>query len=79
MRIAVELVRIPEDEEIAVIARWHVADGSRVQLGELLAEVEVGKATIEVTSPATGVLEISEPEGIEFNVDQALAFIDSDN
>jgi pyruvate/2-oxoglutarate dehydrogenase complex dihydrolipoamide acyltransferase (E2) component len=78
MRTAVALVQFPQDEEIAVVARWHVEDGSIVHLGDLLADVEVGKATIEVTALAAGVIEIVRRQGVEFLVGKELAFIESD-
>ncbi len=39
------------DDEVRVL-EWHKADGDRVDKGELLVELETGKALIEVRAPA---------------------------
>jgi pyruvate/2-oxoglutarate dehydrogenase complex dihydrolipoamide acyltransferase (E2) component len=40
------------------IAKWHKDAGAPISEGEILAEIEVAKAIVEVTSPVTGVLEM---------------------
>jgi len=44
-----------EGSDIAV-KRWLISGGDRVKRGQPLPEVETDKATMEVESPATGVL-----------------------
>jgi pyruvate/2-oxoglutarate dehydrogenase complex dihydrolipoamide acyltransferase (E2) component len=36
------------------VLRWAVGEGDRVSEGDVLAEVELEKATVEVESPAAG-------------------------
>ena len=48
------------------IARWLVKEGDAVSSGDLLAEIETDKATMELEAPEDGVLgRILVPEGTE--------------
>ncbi len=48
------------------LAKWLKREGDRVEAGEILAEIETEKATMEVEAVETGVLErILTPEGTE--------------
>ena len=40
----------------AIITEWRKAVGDRVERGEIILEVEAAKATIEIESPADGIL-----------------------
>jgi pyruvate/2-oxoglutarate dehydrogenase complex dihydrolipoamide acyltransferase (E2) component len=40
----------------AVVSVWYVNPGERVYAGDRVVEVLVGAATVDVSSPATGVL-----------------------
>ena len=46
------------------IVRWAKAEGDRVKLGELVAEIETDKAVVEIEAPAAGILaRIEQPVG----------------
>ena len=45
----------PEMEEGA-IARWCVGPGDEVAAGEVMAEIETDKATVDLEAPASGVV-----------------------
>ena len=48
------------------LAKWHVAEGDTVAAGDVLAEIETDKATMEVEAVDEGVLaKILIPEGTE--------------
>ncbi len=50
-------------EQSASIANWIYSDGAQVKQGEIVAELMVEKATIEIVAPASGTLRIAvEPE-----------------
>jgi acetyltransferase-like isoleucine patch superfamily enzyme len=69
-------VRIPVTDvnsETAVLASWHVEDGSRVHRGEVVAEAETSKAVIDVESPADGFLLHAVPEGSDVRIDAVVA------
>jgi len=56
-----------EEESVgATLASWLVAAGDEVEQGEVIAELETDKATVELESPASGRLaEIAVSEGTE--------------
>jgi len=54
-----ELFRMPKlgmDMEEGIITRWLKAEGDTVEKGEALAEIETDKSSVEVESPASGVV-----------------------
>ncbi len=54
-----EIVTMPKlgfDMAEGVLVRWVVAEGESVQKGDLLAEIETDKATVEVEAPYSGVV-----------------------
>ncbi|MEX1363806.1 MAG: dihydrolipoamide acetyltransferase family protein, partial [Nannocystaceae bacterium] len=60
----VELPRLSDTMEEGVIATWHIAEGDKVKRGQLIAEIETDKATMEFESFDSGVvLKIVVPEG----------------
>ena len=63
------------DEDEAEIKAWKKADGDAVQAGDLIAEVETGKAVVEVTAPSAGTLKILVEAGALVEIDIAIARI----
>lgn len=63
------------DESEAEIKAWKKADGDTVHAGELIAEVETGKAVVEVTAPRAGTLKILVGAGELVEIDTAVARI----
>ncbi len=76
-------IRMPELStsmtEADVIA-WLVTPGERVEAGDVIAEIETDKSTVELEAPASGVLlEIVVPEGTTgVKVGEVLALMDAD-
>jgi pyruvate dehydrogenase E2 component (dihydrolipoamide acetyltransferase) len=54
--IEVILPKVDMDMESGVIVEWKVTDGDRVQEGDILFEMETGKALMEVEAPGSGVI-----------------------
>ena len=54
--IEVVLPKVDMDMEAGTIAAWKVADGDRVQQGDILFEMETDKSVMEVESPGSGVI-----------------------
>ncbi|OJH43874.1 2-oxoglutarate dehydrogenase complex dihydrolipoyllysine-residue succinyltransferase [Paracoccus sp. SM22M-07] len=73
-------VRVPalgESVTEATIATWFKKPGDRVEIDEMLCELETDKVTVEVPSPSAGVLaEIVAAEGETVAPDALLAQID---
>ncbi len=72
-----EIVRMPKLSDTmteGVVAKWHKKVGDKVKSGEILAEIETDKATMEFESFHDGVLlHIGVPEGSAAPVDSLLA------
>jgi len=54
--IEVILPKVDMDMESGVIAAWKVSEGDRVAQGDVLFEMETGKAMVEVEAPGTGII-----------------------
>ena len=73
-------VRMPNlgaEASAATIATWLRTVGDDVAEGEVVAEIETEKATVELESPVTGrITEIRHPAGTEVAVGETLALIE---
>jgi pyruvate dehydrogenase E2 component (dihydrolipoamide acetyltransferase) len=56
MAEVIEMPRLSDTMTEGVIAKWHKAIGDAVKPGDLLAEIETDKATMEFEAPIGGVL-----------------------
>lgn len=54
--IEVILPKVDMDMESGVIAQWKVAEGDHVDEGDVLFDMETGKASMEVEAPASGII-----------------------
>ena len=78
--IEVILPKVDMDMETGVLTTWRVAAGDRVEQGDILFDMETGKATMEVEAPASGVIrDLAEVTGEEIPVGTAVAWIDADD
>ena len=78
-QIEVILPKVDMDMETGVIAQWRVAEGDRVEQGDILFEMETGKAMMEVEAPESGVIrDLAEVNGEELAVGTRVAWIDTD-
>ncbi len=76
---SIEVVRMPKLSDTmtdGVVAKWHKKVGDKVKSGELLADIETDKATMEFESFQDGVLmHIGVEEGKSVPVDSVLAIL----
>ena len=74
-----EIVRMPKLSDTmteGVVAKWHKKVGDKVKSGELLADIETDKATMEFESFQDGVLlHIGVQQGKAAPVDSVLAIL----
>ncbi len=78
MATVVQLPRLSDTMEEGVIAKWHIAPGDKVKRGQLIAEIETDKATMEFESFDAGtVLELVAPEGKTLPIGAPIAVIGS--
>ena len=64
MAIKIEMPKLSDTMEEGVIAKWNVKEGDKVEAGDIIAEVETDKATMDVEAFDAGtVLKIVPAEG----------------
>ena len=66
MTIDVTMPALSPTMEVGTLAKWHVKLGQTVKSGDIIAEIETDKATMEVEAVDEGtVIELAVPEGLE--------------
>ena len=76
MATVVNMPRLSDTMEEGVVAKWLVKVGDKIEEGDILAEIETDKATMEFESFHEGtLLHIGVQEGETSPVDQLLAII----
>ncbi|MDF2231016.1 2-oxoglutarate dehydrogenase complex dihydrolipoyllysine-residue succinyltransferase [Albimonas sp. CAU 1670] len=77
MAVEVRVPTLGESVTEATVATWFKKPGDAVAVDEMLCELETDKVTVEVPSPAAGVLgEIVAAEGETVGVDALLAMVE---
>ena len=56
MAIKIEMPKLSDTMEEGVIAKWNVKEGDKIEAGDIIAEVETDKATMDVEAFDAGVL-----------------------
>jgi len=76
MAVKVEMPKLSDTMEEGVIAKWNVKEGDKVESGDIIAEVETDKATmeVEVFDPGT-ILKILVEEGDAVPLGETMAVI----
>jgi len=76
MAIKVEMPKLSDTMEEGVIAKWNVKEGDKVESGDIIAEVETDKATMEVEVFDAGtILKILADEGDSVPLGNTMAII----
>ncbi len=76
MAVKVEMPKLSDTMEEGVIAKWNVEEGDKVESGDIIAEVETDKATMEVEVFDAGtILKILVDEGDAVPLGQLMAVI----
>ncbi len=76
MAIKVEMPKLSDTMEEGVIAKWNVEEGDKVESGDVIAEVETDKATMEVEVFDAGtILKILANEGDAVPLGKTMAII----
>ena len=78
MTVEIKVPALGESVAEATIAKWHKAVGDKVEMDELLVELETDKITLEVNSLASGVLiGLSQPQGATVKVGDVIGLIEA--
>ncbi len=76
-RIAIEMPKLGYDMEVGTIAAWTRKVGDVVSRGDVLAEIETEKSTVEMEALAGGTLvEIALEPGKEVPVGTVIGWLD---
>lgn len=72
------LPRVSPDDAAVTLVKWHVAVGSRIRAGDVIAEIESDKAVVELEAEEAGVItELRVAEGSDdVRAEQVLAVLD---
>ena len=76
MPIQFRLAALGHTMETGRIVEWHIAEGSRIEEGQLLVSIETDKAVADIESPVSGVLLriVGQVDGV-YDVGATLAWI----
>ena len=76
MAIEIKTPTLPESVADALIVGWQKKPGDKIELDELLVEIETDKVVLEVPAPVSGILEsIVAEEGTTVTSEQLLGYI----
>ena len=75
MAIDIILPILGESISNAILVRWFKKTGEEVKRGEILADLETDKATLDLESPANGILQVIVEEGTTVSTGQRLALV----
>ena len=76
MAIQFRLAALGHTMETGRVVEWHIAEGGRIEEGELLVSIETDKAVADIESPVSGVLLriVGQVDGV-YDVGATLAWI----
>ena len=76
MATTIVMPQMGYDMREGTVVRWHKREGDAVARGEVIADIETDKATVEFEAYTAGVLrKIVAPEGVAIPVGQLIAVI----
>jgi pyruvate dehydrogenase E2 component (dihydrolipoamide acetyltransferase) len=76
MATTIVMPQMGYDMRVGTVVRWHKREGDAVARGEVIADIETDKATVEFEAYTAGVLrKIVAPEGVAIPVGQLIAVI----
>jgi pyruvate dehydrogenase E2 component (dihydrolipoamide acetyltransferase) len=79
MKIEIKVPQLGLTTEYVVLKKWNVQAGQKVKKNMPVAEIESEKATLEIESPADGVLvEIVAQEDEELTIQQVMGYIETE-
>jgi pyruvate dehydrogenase E2 component (dihydrolipoamide acetyltransferase) len=79
-RIAIEMPRLGYDMETGKVAGWLKSVGDSITRGDVIAEIETEKTTVEMEAVVSGTLtEITHGSGDEVPVGEPIAWLEDGN
>ncbi len=76
-RIPIEMPKLGYDMETGKVSGWLKQVGDQIARGDVIAEIETDKATVEMEATASGTLaEIVHDAGVEVPIGQPIAWLE---
>src|SRR5687768_11669949 len=76
MPVEITMPQLSDTMTEGTVVKWLKKEGDKIKVGEVVAEVETDKATMEMESFEGGTLaHIAAPEGTKVNVGDVIAFL----
>src|SRR5687767_6473145 len=76
MPVEITMPQLSDTMTEGTVVKWLKKEGDKIKVGEVVAEVETDKATMEMESFEGGTLaHIAAPEGTKVSVGQTIAFL----
>jgi pyruvate dehydrogenase E2 component (dihydrolipoamide acetyltransferase) len=76
-RIPIEMPKLGYDMESGVVGGWLKKVGDEIARGDVIAEIETDKSTVEMEATASGTLaEIVHAQGAEVPVGEPIAWLE---
>ena len=77
-RIRIDMPKLGYDMESGTIAKWTKQVGDIVERGDVIAEIETAKVTIDMEAMASGTLaEITRKDGEEVPVGEVIGYLEA--
>jgi len=78
-RVAIRMPNLGAEATTGNVVAWLRAVGEVVAVGDVIAELETEKATVEFEAPVGGrIVEIAQPAGVDVKVGDVLAILEVD-
>ena len=78
-RTSIRMPNLGAEAATGKVASWLRGVGDTVAVGDVIAELETEKATVEFGAPVAGrIVEIAQPEGVDVEIGDVLLIIDVD-
>ena len=78
MATEIYLVKVGMNMTEGVVEEWYIADGDRVEVGELLYRLETEKVNLDVDAEAAGIVKHLVGEGITMEPGDVVGYIFAD-
>ncbi|MEX0799459.1 MAG: biotin/lipoyl-containing protein, partial [Bacteriovoracaceae bacterium] len=76
MAIEIKIPSIGESITEVTLAGWHVESGDYVEEGDILADIESDKATVELPAESSGTIELKAEEGSDLKIGEVIATLE---
>ena len=78
-RTAIRMPNLGAEATTGKIAAWLRTVGETIAVGDIIAELETEKATVEFEAPVAGrIVEIAQPAGVDVKIGDVLAVVEVD-